>query len=133
MENRDMDDLVIEELLRDIPPMELVSLVESLFSHDCLKDPAVKESVLQFEEQEEEMRVEDYSDEEVFSKYMEFRDLSGDPLNLAEYMAERREWEYEMQGEMETTSTWWEDLEKEKTEHALRLLEEYENRYKTEK
>ena len=41
-----MDDLVIEELFRDIPSMELVSLVESLFSHDCLKNPTVKESVL---------------------------------------------------------------------------------------
>ena len=51
--------LVIEELFRDIPSMELVSLVESLFSHDCLKNPTVKESVLHFEEQEEEIRVEE--------------------------------------------------------------------------
>ena len=79
-----MDDLVIEELFRDIPSMELVSLVESLFSHDCLKNPTVKGSVLHFEEEEEEIRVEEYSDEEVFSKYMEFRDMSGDPLDLAE-------------------------------------------------
>ena len=103
--------LVIEELFRDIPSMELVSLVESLFSHDCLKNPAVKESVLHFEEQEEEIRVEEYSDEEVFSKYMEFRDMSGDPLDLAEYLAEKREWEYERQGEMGITSSWWEDFE----------------------
>ena len=106
-----MDDLVIEELFRDIPSMELVSLVESLFSHDCLNNPTVKESVLHFEEQEEEIRVEEYSDEEVFSKYMEFRDMSGDSLDLAEYLAEKREWEYERQGEMGITSSWWEDLE----------------------
>ena len=111
MVTRYMDDLVIEELFRDILSMELVSLVESLFSHDCLKNPTVKESVLHFEEQEEEIRVEEYSDEEVFSKYMEFRDMSGDPLDLAEYLAEKREWEYERQGEMGITSSWWEDLE----------------------
>ena len=103
--------LVIEELFRDIPSMELVSLVESLLSHDCLKNPAVKESVLHFEEQEEEIRVEEYSDEEVFSKYMEFRDMLGDPLDLAEYLAEKREWEYERQGEMGIASYWWEDFE----------------------
>lgn len=42
---------------------------------------------------------------------MEFRDMSGDPLDLAEYLAEKREWEYERQGEMGITSYWWEDLE----------------------
>ena len=63
METRYMYVLVIEELFRGIPSMELVPLVEYLFSHDCLKNPTVKESVLHFEEQEEEIRVEEYSDE----------------------------------------------------------------------
>lgn len=50
MVTRYLDPLEIEELFRDIPSMELVPLVESLFSHDCLKNPTVKESVLHFEE-----------------------------------------------------------------------------------
>lgn len=112
MVTRYLDTLEIEELFRGIPSMELVPLVEYLFSHDCLKNPTVKESVLHFEEQEEEIKVEEYSDEEVFSKYMEFRDMSGDTLDLAEYLAEKRKWEYEFQGEMGISSSWWEDLEK---------------------
>ena len=37
--------------------------------------------------------------------------MSGDPLDLAEYLAEKREWEYERQGEMGIASYWWEDFE----------------------
>lgn len=85
------------------------------------------------EEQEDETRVEEYSEEEVFSKYIEFKELMGDPLNIAQYLAEKREWEYESEGDMDDGPSWWEQLENEKTEHALKLLEDYEQRYGKEK
>lgn len=99
-----MDEIEINELFRDVPSMELVPLVEALFSLDCLKISDVKDSILELEGQQEEKKVDDYSDEEVFSKYMEFMELNGTPLDLAEYLADRREWEYESQEEMEEDS-----------------------------
>ena len=117
-----------EKSIQEASPIELATLMESLFSLDCMKDYAVKESILRYEEQEEKDRVDEYSDEEVFVKYMEFRELSDDPLNLAEYLAERREWEYESQDECDETDCW-ETFEKARTEHALKLLEEYERRF----
>ena len=43
----------IWEVLRGLPPVEIVSLLESILSLDCLKDPLVRESILQYEEQED--------------------------------------------------------------------------------
>ena len=128
-----MEGMEIWEVLKGLPPVEIVSLVESILSLDCLKDPLVRESILQYEEQEDETRVEEYSEEEVFSKYIEFKELMGDPLNIAQYLAEKREWEYESEGDMDDGPSWWEQLENEKTEHALKLLEDYEQRYGKEK
>ena len=128
-----MEGMEIWEVLKGLPPVEIVSLVESILSLDCLKDPLVRESILQYEEQEDETRVEEYSEEEVFSKYTEFKELMGDPLNIAQYLAEKREWEYESEGDMDDGPSWWEQLENEKTEHALKLLEDYEQRYGKEK
>ena len=128
-----MEGMEIWEVLKGLPPVEIVSLMESILSLDCLKDPLVRESILQYEEQEDETRVEEYSEEEVFSKYIEFKELMGDPLNIAQYLAEKREWEYESEGDMDDGPSWWEQLENEKTEHALKLLEDYEQRYGKEK
>ena len=128
-----MEGMEIWEVLKGLPPVEIVSLLESILSLDCLKDPLVRESILQYEEQEDETRVEEYSEEEVFSKYTEFKELMGDPLNIAQYLAEKREWEYESEGDMDDGPSWWEQLENEKTEHALKLLEDYEQRYGKEK
>ena len=128
-----MEGMEIWEVLKGLPPVEIVSLVESILSLDCLKDPLVRESILQYEEQEDETRVEEYSEEEVFSKYIEFKELMGDPLNIAQYLAEKRDWKYESEGDMDDGPSWWEQLENEKTEHALKLLENYEQRYGKEK
>lgn len=128
-----MEGMEIWEVLKGLPPVEIVSLLESILSLDCLKDPLVRESILQYEEQEDETRVEEYSEEEVFSKYTEIKGLMGDPLNLAQYLAEKREWEYESEGDMDDGPSWWEQFENEKTEHALKLLEDYEQRYDKEK
>lgn len=122
-----MEDREIREWLQAVPPCELTSLLESVFSHDCLKNPVVREAILQYEEQEQVSRVYDYSDEEVFTNYMEFRELLGDPINLTEYLADKREWEYYSQEELEEPG-YWEKVEQERTSHALELLAEYEKR-----
>ena len=55
------------------------------------------------------------------------------PYILGQYLAEKRDWEYESEGDMDYGPSWWEQLENEKTEHALKLLENYEQRYGKEK
>lgn len=84
-----MNEIDILLLLRDIRPIEIPLLMKSLFSLDCLKDSVVRESILQLEEDERWDEVLYYSEEEVFSKYMEYREQIGKPLDLAEYLANR--------------------------------------------
>lgn len=95
MEGIEMEDIEIKKLLQSIPHAELVSLLESLFLLDCMKDPAIKDAVLQFEQQEDWESVHECSDENVFAQYMEYREVIGDPLILSEYLAERRQSKYE--------------------------------------
>ena len=47
MESISMEGMEIWEVLKSLPPVEIVSLVESILSLDCLKDPLVRESILQ--------------------------------------------------------------------------------------
>lgn len=120
-----MEEMEIREWLQDVPSIELASMVESIFSLDCMKHSAVREAILQFEEHEQEVRVDDYTDDEVFTRYLEFRELLGNPVNLTEYLADRREWEYYSQGVIEDTD-YWGEYERARTGHALELLAEYE-------
>ena len=53
MESICMEGMEIREVLKSLPPVEIVSLVESILFLDCLKDPLVRESILQYEEQED--------------------------------------------------------------------------------
>jgi len=122
-----MGDLEFDEWLKSASGLELTSLVESLFSLDFLRCDAVTEAILSFEQDEEVFRIESLSDEEVFTKYMEFNELLGTPVNLSEYLADRREWEYECQSGA-YPKNYWQEYEDAVTEHALALLEEYENR-----
>ena len=122
-----MGDLEFEEWLKSASGLELTSLVESLFSLDFLRCDAVTEAILSFEQDEEVFRIESLSDEEVFTKYMEFNELLGDPVNLSEYLADRREWEYECQSGA-SPENYWQKYEDAVTEHALALHEEYDNR-----
>lgn len=87
-----MEDLEFDEWLKSASGLELTSLVESLFSLDFLRCDAVTEAILSFEQDEEVFRIESLSDKEVFTKYMEFNELLGAPVNLSEYLADRREW-----------------------------------------
>ena len=122
-----MEDLEFDEWLKSASGLELTSLVESLFSLDFLRCDAVTEAILSFEQDEEVFRIESLSDEEVFTKYMEFNELLGAPVNLSEYLADRREWEYECQSGA-SPENYWQKYEDAVTEHALALHEEYENR-----
>ena len=122
-----MGDLEFEEWLKSASWLELTSLVESLFSLDFLRCDAVTEAILSFEQDEEVFRIESLSDEEVFTKYMEFNELLGAPVNLSEYLADRREWEYECQSGA-SPENYWQKYEDAVTEHALALHEEYDNR-----
>ena len=123
-----MEDVEFEMWLKEVSPMELASLVESLFALDCSRHPVVREAILQLEEKEALERVGNYSDEEVFAKYIEFSELLGTPVNLTEYLAERREWEYESQCDCEELASW-EEVEKAMDNHALELLAEYERKH----
>ena len=120
-----MEDMEFEEWLKSVSGLELASLVESLFSLEFLKCDAVREAIISLEQDEELGRIESLSDEEVFTKYTGFNDLLGTPVNLSEYLAERREWEYECQGDTEY-KCYWQKYEDAMTKHALSLLEEYE-------
>lgn len=94
--HRDRNDIAndvpeIDEWTRSEPALEMDSVVEAVFDLDCVKNRSVREAVLSLEEREEELRVENYTDEEVFIKYMELRELSGMPVDLEEFIAESRD------------------------------------------
>lgn len=122
-----MEDLKFDEWLRAASGLELTSLIESLFSLEFLKCDTVKEAIISLEQDEELERIESLSDEEVFTKYSGFNDMLGTPVNLPEYLAERREWEYECQDDADYKDCW-QKHEDALTQHALFLLEEYEKK-----
>lgn len=124
-----MDPFELQNYFEGLSSYEWEKIAEYLFSLECFKNPSIWEAVLKMEEQEEENRVKEYSDEEVFTKYMEFNEKIGTPINLEEYLADRREWEYESSSEEPENLDGWEQFEKAQTEHALELLSEYKNRH----
>lgn len=122
-----MGDMKFDDWLKAASGLELTTLIESLFSLEFLKCDAVREAIISLEQDEELERIESLSDEEVYTKYTGFNDMLGTPVNLSEYLADRREWEYECQSGA-SPENYWQKYEDAVTEHALALLEEYENR-----
>lgn len=122
-----MDGMVINEALQSMPLWERSAFAESIFSLDCLKNGLVREAILEFEENEAEEEVDAYTNERVYSRYIEIREQIGEPLNLAEYLAERREWEYDSQDGCEEPDSR-KEFDRARSNHALELLAEYERR-----
>ena len=122
-----MGDMKFDDWLKAASGLELTSLIESLFSLEFLKCDAVREAIISLEQDEELERIESLSDEEVYTKYTGFNDMLGTPVNLPEYLAERREWEYECQDDADYKDCW-QEYEDAMTQHALSLLEEYEKK-----
>lgn len=124
-----MEDLEFDEWLQDASGLELRSLVESLFSLEFLKCDAVRDAIISLEQDEELKRIESLSDEDVFTKYVGFNEMFGTPVNISEYLAEKRKWEYECPKDY-FFEDYWQKYDDAVTEHALSLLEEYEMRHK---
>lgn len=122
-----MEALEFDEWLKAASGLELMSLIESLFSLEFLKCDTVKEAIISMEKDEEMERIESLSDEEVFTKYTGFNDMLGTPVDLSGYLAERRKWEYECQDDY-VFEDYWQKYEAALTQHALFLLEEYEKK-----
>lgn len=92
-----METIDLQELLSTVPSYELRELVEGLLSDDLLRMAQPEEQITLLEAERVTFDVDDYSDEQVFSEYMDLREKMGDPLDLVEYFADRRQWEYESQ------------------------------------
>ena len=90
-----MEDEEFVELIHSMSPCEHLSLLESMFSLECLKNESMRQRIFEAEERTEVERVNAYTDEEVFTKLTTFMERLGHPINLAEYLAYKRELEYE--------------------------------------
>lgn len=110
--------------------MEQASIIEALLSLECMRDSGIRETIIQHDELEEECKVHDYTDEEVYSKYMAHNEQMGTPINLLEYLSEKRESEYYENQIDDDWTSWWKRYDESLTRHALELLKEYESKNK---
>lgn len=119
---------IIDRMLA-LDTWECTAIAEALFSLDCLKNDMVREAILELEGDEAEMEVEGYTYEEIYSRYTEYMNQMGDPIDIAEFLADKREREYECQ-EINDDAGSWESYERARSEHALELLAQFERRYR---
>ena len=91
----------------DFSRMEQDSIIEALLSLECMRGSGIRETIIQHDELEEECKVYDYTDEEVYSKYMAHNEQMGTPINLLEYLSEKRESEYYENQIDDDWMSWW--------------------------
>lgn len=81
--------------LKEASPIELATIAEAVFSLDCLHTDAIKEHIIEEAEERVISIVDNYSDNEVFSEYINYMEGLGKEVDLAEIVADMREFEYD--------------------------------------